>query len=117
MSADLELLKQLHAAQRLIPHNFGPPPELVIQLFETHPEIWRANLSDAWVAQAGMVYSIPIVEARERSGGWISGTDVENTIRILDKHFYGCDALKIQAGAEFTGRLRNRPTIIFLWWD
>ncbi len=45
MEVDVNKLKKLVAQGRVYAHNDGPPPELVIQLFETKPEIWCAVLS------------------------------------------------------------------------
>lgn len=46
MEVDVNKLKKLVAQGRVTAHNDGPPPELVIQLFETKPEIWCAVYVD-----------------------------------------------------------------------
>ena len=117
MYADLQKMKELHSQGLVHAHNFGPTPDIVIRLFETNPTIWRADLNDYQNEKGQTEHSIPIVEAMNRSGVYIMDVDVRNTITILGKHFDGCDAIKIQAGAEFGGYRRNRPAIIFLWWD
>ena len=116
MKANVNKLKQLVAQGRVVAHNDGPPPELVIELFETKPEIWCAVLSPD-DASSVTTYSLPTIFATEKKGEHLQDSDLENTINILGDYFYACDALKIQAGQGFTGRFRNRPPLIFLWWD
>ena len=117
MVADLEKMKQLNAAGKVHAHNDGPAPELVIRLFETKPEVWRADLQDHYEEDGSIWYTIPVIEARERDGEHLQDEDLRSAITILGDFFYACDALKIQAGQEFGGYRRNRPPLFFLWWD
>jgi hypothetical protein len=116
MHVELTKLKELNQQGVVTAHNNGPTPDIVIQLFETKPAIWNAELLEHDV-NGVTHYSIPTIFATEKNGEYIMDSDVKNTIKILRDFFYGCDALKIQAGAEFGGRFRNRPPLIFLWWD
>jgi hypothetical protein len=116
MIIDLNDMKKLNVLGRLHAHNHGPRPDLVIRLFESKPKIWRAHLCP--FGQYGAThYTIPTLIAQERGGSYITDGDLKSTIGILGAHFYAADALKIQAGQEFGGRLRNIPPLIFLWWD
>jgi hypothetical protein len=117
MYVDLEKLKDLHSRGEVFAHNEGPPPEVVIQLFETNHQIWRAELLGSPNQSGPPKFSIPFVEARERAGVHLSDQDLRNTITILGDYFYACDAIKIQAGQAFSGLRNNRPPLIFLWWD
>jgi len=116
MNVVLTNLKKLNQEGVATAHNNGPTPDLVIQLFETKPAIWHAELLEHDVYGVTH-YSIPTIVATERDGEHIGENDIRNTIEILEEHFYACDAIKIQGGQEFGGRFENRPPLIFLWWD
>ena len=117
MYVDLEELKELNSRGEVFAHNNGPPPDVVIRLFETNPTIWRADLQGSSNQPGPTEYSIPVVEARERFDVHLTDQDLQNAITILGDFFYACDALKIQAGQEFGGYRKNSPPLFFLWWD
>jgi len=116
MKANLKKLTDLSKKGLVKAHNAGPDPKTVIRLFKTKPKIWTAELLEH--NRRGITYySLSTIHTHEKSGAHIQDSDLKETISILGKHFYSCDAIKIQAGQEFGGRFRNRPPVIFLWWD
>jgi hypothetical protein len=116
MKADVIELKKLNAEGRVSAHNFGPPPDLIIQLFETKPSIWRAHLLEHKV-KGVTHYFISIIIASEKDNEHIGPLDIKNLVEHLGDSLYKCDAFKIQGGDEYGMRFRNRPPMIILWWE
>ncbi len=116
MKADFDQLKTLNEEGRVRAHNNGPPPELVIQLFDTRQAIWHAELCEFEI-EGVTHYSIPTIIALEKDGEYILPQDIKTVVKYLGEFFYSCGAFKMQGGAEFGGRFKNIPPLIFVWWD
>ena len=118
MNVGITNLKKLHNQGLVQSHHRGPTPDLVIQLFQTKPDVWRAELLP-FMKLGVNHYSIRSIKALEQKGKTILRSDITNTMNILRGHFDLCDRLKIRAGANYRKNpfSKKKKSMILLWWD